>query len=193
MKDDGFGGEAAGGEDPGKDNRLVVLRSVALPPRPGEALELLEPFLFFEKGRWAKRTEESGAVSIFGKMTAPPFWGVGERFALAIPFLKEVKSYGQLTPSEFSSLSEAFPHFLPDLVSHLPEYLLFFFLPSPDSGRIGKPHVQPACSPEKNRAALVRLIAQGDDIIETISGEFIHALRAMVGNINPDFPHRLYS
>jgi hypothetical protein len=32
-----------------KNRRLVVLRSVAPPPRPGEALELLEPFLFFEK------------------------------------------------------------------------------------------------------------------------------------------------
>jgi hypothetical protein len=32
-----------------KNRRLVVLRSVALPPRPAEALELHEPFLFFEK------------------------------------------------------------------------------------------------------------------------------------------------
>ena len=31
-----------------KNQRLVVLRSVALPPRPGEALELLEPFLFLK-------------------------------------------------------------------------------------------------------------------------------------------------
>jgi hypothetical protein len=38
-----------------KNRRLVVLRSVVLPPRPGEALELLEPFLFFEKGRWGRK------------------------------------------------------------------------------------------------------------------------------------------
>src|SRR5215468_1215220 len=39
--------------------------------------------------------------------------------------------------------------------------------------------------------ALIGVVAYGDHVIELLPQKFIHRLRTVAGNINPDLPHRL--
>ena len=75
--------------------------------------------------------------------------------------LRNLRPFGTFLPEKLF-------YVYPNLVSHLPECPAFFFIPALGGGRIGKPHVQPSCSSEKNRAAFIRLIAKGDYIIKTL-------------------------
>src|SRR5262249_35279868 len=43
----------------------------------------------------------------------------------------------------------------------------------------------------KNRAGFFRVVADGDDVIEFLPGEFVHRLRPVAGNIDPDLTHCL--
>ena len=43
----------------------------------------------------------------------------------------------------------------------------------------------------KHRANFIRVIANGDDVIEFLSDKFVYVFGAMMGNINADFLHRL--
>ena len=43
----------------------------------------------------------------------------------------------------------------------------------------------------ENGAGFVGVIADGDDVIEFLSGEFVHVFRAMACNVNADFAHDL--
>src|ERR1700676_396524 len=41
----------------------------------------------------------------------------------------------------------------------------------------------------KNRAALFGVVADGQDVIELLAVEFIHALGTVAGNVDTQFPH----
>jgi len=51
--------------------------------------------------------------------------------------------------------------------------------------RIRESHVDFLCSTEKNRAGLIRLAAERDDVIEFLVIKLIQPLGSLPGNINP--------
>jgi len=101
--------------------------------------------------------------------------------------LRPETDIGLLLPTHYGSLQVK-----PQLVSHAPEYCQAFFFRTWRRRRVFEIVMQLLCAAEEHRASLAGIVADGNHVIEWLSLKFIHILRAMPGNINPQLAHDGY-
>ena len=80
----------------------------------------------------------------------------------------------------------------PQFIPHAAKPAKQLFLRALDRGRIIEAVMQPRDFADKHRTTLLRVVADRQDVIEILSRELIHRLRAVRRNVDTDFLHDRY-